>query len=161
MPILQSRSALNESHNLTQVCIKQVIPKHLLLSTRTSVALPSYFLRTSFVLPSYILRTSYVPDEDEAVSFAYGNIGLLAHDNLAGAYFSRLFPRQEIQIIYGAMVGPKTSLLHIYIGTGQRIHTAFIADLSIRFPTRSYARPNYSINCIWGQPMFHFKPALR
>ena len=150
MPILQSRSALNESHNLTQVCIKQVIPKHLLLSTRTSVA-----------LPSYILRTSYVPDEDEAVSVAYGNIGLLAHDNLAGAYFSRLFPRQEIQIIYGAMVGPKTSLLHIYIGTGQRIHTAFIADLSIRFPTRSYARPNYSKNCIWGQPMFHFKPALR
>ena len=32
---------------------------------------------------------------------AYGNIGLLAHDFLAGAYFSQLSTGQVVQVIYG------------------------------------------------------------
>ncbi len=36
-----------------------------------------------------------------AAPLTYGNIGLLAHDFLAGAYFSQLSTGQEIQLVYG------------------------------------------------------------
>lgn len=54
--------------------------------------------------PGY--RSSYVSAEPNTLTqfdsaSAYGNIGLLAHDFLAGAYFSQLSMGQEIQLIYG------------------------------------------------------------
>jgi len=50
--------------------------------------------------------SSYVSAEPDiltqfAAASAYGNTGLLAHDFLAGAYFSQLSTNQEIQLVYG------------------------------------------------------------
>jgi len=50
--------------------------------------------------------SSYVSAEPNtltqfAAALTYGNIGLLAHDFLAGAYFSQLSTGQEIQLVYG------------------------------------------------------------
>ena len=46
---------------------------------------------------------STVPDTltQFGLPLAYGNIGLLAHDFLAGAYFSQLSTGREIQVVYG------------------------------------------------------------
>jgi len=51
-------------------------------------------------------KTVYVSNNDgEVTQFGmasnFGNIGLLAHNNLAGQFFSQLKPGQEILLIYG------------------------------------------------------------
>lgn len=51
-------------------------------------------------------NTVYVSDHDgEATQFGMasqqGNIGLLAHNDKAGKYFSQLAPGQEVQLVYG------------------------------------------------------------
>ena len=51
-------------------------------------------------------RSSYVSTQPNTITefgpaSAYGNIGLLAHDFLAGQYFFQLFIGQNIQLIYG------------------------------------------------------------
>src|SRR5271169_3920886 len=52
-------------------------------------------------------RYSYVSAQPNIVTefgpaSAYGNVGLLAHDFLAGQYFSQLLIGQNIQLIYGS-----------------------------------------------------------
>ena len=50
---------------------------------------------------SYYVSTNPDALTQFSTALAYGNIGLLAHDYLAGAYFSQLSLGQEIQLVYG------------------------------------------------------------
>jgi hypothetical protein len=118
--------------------------------------------------PSYVSPVNGVITEF-GLAKSHGNIGLLAHNYLAGASFSKLTPGQEIRIVYGdgqieyffveeilrfqALEPNSASSNFIDQETGQRLSTSdlfqrvYTGKRHVTFQTCIYADGNFS----WGR----------